>query len=57
MQTNTGASFVVIHHLSPDFKSLMDQLLSRNTDMKILFVEDNMLIEPNTIYHYLMSNS
>ena len=28
---NTGAAYVVIQHLSPDYKSLMDELLSRCT--------------------------
>ncbi|MEM8837429.1 MAG: chemotaxis protein CheB, partial [Pseudomonadota bacterium] len=28
-------AFVVIQHLSPDFKSMMDELLARHTDMKI----------------------
>jgi Chemotaxis response regulator containing a CheY-like receiver domain and a methylesterase domain len=28
---NTGAAYVVITHLSPDFKSIMDELLARRT--------------------------
>lgn len=42
--------FVVIQHLSPDFKSLMDELLSRHTRMKIVRVEQEALIEPASIY-------
>jgi two-component system CheB/CheR fusion protein len=42
--------FVVIQHLSPDFKSLMDELLSRHTRMKIVRVEDEATIEPAAIY-------
>ena len=31
MPTNTGFSFVVVQHLSPDHKSLMAELLSKHT--------------------------
>ena len=30
---NTGMAFVVVQHLSPDFKSLMDELLARHTEL------------------------
>ena len=35
LPARTGAAFVVVQHLSPDFKSLMDELLSRFTDLAI----------------------
>ena len=35
MSPDSGMAFVVIQHLSPDFKSLMDDLLSRHTTMPI----------------------
>lgn len=47
---DTGMGFVVIQHLSPDFKSLMDELLARHTDLPIHPVEDGMPVEPNNIY-------
>ncbi len=47
---DTGMAFVIIQHLSPDFKSLMDELLARHTGMPIRRVEDGILIEPNAIY-------
>lgn len=50
MPPETGMAFVVVQHLSPDFKSLMDELLARHTDMKIFRVEDGMPVEPNGIY-------
>src|SRR5262245_13239937 len=31
MPEDTGMAFVVIQHLSPDFKSVMDELLARRT--------------------------
>ena len=50
MPPDTGMAFVVIQHLSPDFKSLMDELLSRHTQITIHRVEDGMTVEPNSIY-------
>ncbi|MEI8094347.1 MAG: chemotaxis protein CheB [Spirochaetales bacterium] len=47
---DTGLAFVVIQHLSPDYKSLMDELLARQTKLKILVIEDSMPLEPNTIF-------
>ena len=46
----TGMAFVVVQHLSPDFKSLMDELLARHTDLPILLVENGMRVEPDHIY-------
>lgn len=50
MPPHTGLAFVVVQHLSPDFKSLMDELLSRHTKIAIHRVTDGMLVEPNAIY-------
>ncbi len=50
MPSDSGLAFVVIQHLSPDFKSLMDELLSRRTPIAIHRVEDKMVVEPNAIY-------
>jgi two-component system CheB/CheR fusion protein len=47
---NTGMAFVIVQHLSPDFKSLMVELLTRHTKMPVLRVEDQMVVEPNTVY-------
>lgn len=47
---DTGMAFVVVQHLSPDFKSVMDELLSRHTAMEIHRVEDGMPVAPNSIY-------
>ncbi len=47
---STGIGFVVIQHLSPDYKSLMDELLARYTKLRILKAKDGMLVEPDTIY-------
>jgi len=50
MPADSGAAFVVIQHLSPDFKSLMKELLERYTKMKVYRVEDGMVLKPNCIY-------
>lgn len=50
MPADTGMTFIVIQHLSPDFKSLMVELLSKKTEMPVKRAEDGMIVEPNTIY-------
>lgn len=47
---DSGIGFVVIQHLSPDYKSLMDELLARHTKLNIRKADDNMLVEADTIY-------
>jgi two-component system CheB/CheR fusion protein len=50
MPADTGMAFVVIQHLSPDFKSLMSELLKRFTTMQAIPVMDSECIQANTIY-------
>ncbi|HIJ94387.1 MAG TPA: GAF domain-containing protein [Desulfuromonadales bacterium] len=50
MPPDTGMAFVVIQHLSPDFKSLMDDLLSRHTSMPIHRVTNGIELTPDNIY-------
>jgi two-component system CheB/CheR fusion protein len=47
---DTAMAFVVVQHLSPDFKSLMDELLGRHTELPIHLVEDAMLVEAGHVY-------
>jgi two-component system CheB/CheR fusion protein len=47
---NPGMAFVVIQHLSPDFRSLMDELLARHTSLPIHLVEDGMRVEADHVY-------
>ena len=47
---DSGMAFVVVQHLSPDFKSLMDEILSRRTKLPVLLVEDGVRVEANRIY-------
>jgi two-component system CheB/CheR fusion protein len=50
LPADTGMSFVVVQHLSPDFRSLMDELIARHSAMTVVVVEDGMRVEPNHIY-------
>lgn len=47
---DSGVAFVVIQHLSPDFKSLMNEILGRRTQMGIQIAEEGMALQPNSIY-------
>jgi len=46
----TGMAFVIVQHLSPDFKSLMDELLGRHTALPIHLVENGMPVEADHVY-------
>ena len=50
LPNDTGMAFVIIQHLSPDFRSLMPELLAKHTGMKIYTAEDKQMIKPNCIY-------
>jgi two-component system, chemotaxis family, CheB/CheR fusion protein len=50
MSEKTGLAFVVIQHLSPDYKSLMDELLARHTRIPIQIAKDGTKVEPDNIY-------
>lgn len=47
---DTGFSFIVIQHLSSDHKSLMAELLSKHTAMKVVEATDNTPVEPDCVY-------
>ena len=50
MPEKTGMAFAVVQHLSPDFKSLTDELLARRTRIPIHAVEDGADIRRDSIY-------
>src|SRR6516164_3989186 len=51
MPQRSGLAFVIVQHLSPEFKSLMSELLSRgHTSMALHHVEHGMQLEPDLIY-------
>lgn len=45
-----GLSYVVVQHLSPTYRSMMAQLLSRETQMPVLEIQDGAKPEPNVVY-------
>ncbi|EAQ80410.1 chemotaxis protein CheB [Blastopirellula marina] len=50
MPYDSGMAFIVVQHLSPDFKSVMDELLARQTKIPIYRVTDGIEVKPNSIY-------
>jgi two-component system CheB/CheR fusion protein len=50
LPNNPGAAFVVLQHLSPDFPSLMPELLQRRTSMQVEQIKDGAQLHPNHIY-------
>ncbi len=45
-----NVAYVVVQHLSPEFKSMMGEILGKLTDLQIKPVIDQMELEPDTIY-------
>lgn len=50
MPAKNGLVFVVVQHLSPDYKSLMVELLSKRTEMRVFRAEEGMAVVPDVIY-------
>lgn len=50
MPVDTGMAFIIVQHLSPDYKSMMVELLSQKTKMNVLKIENGMEVLPNTVY-------
>ena len=50
MPEKSNLAFIVIQHLSPDYKSLMVELLSKKTKIPVLRSADGMQVKPNHIY-------
>ena len=50
MSADSGAAFVVVQHLSPDFESLMGELLAHNTRMPVVRIVDGVEVLANTLY-------
>ncbi len=50
LPVDTGMSFVVIQHLATGQESMLPEILSRSTKMKVLQVTDGMKVEKNHVY-------
>lgn len=50
LRSDLGVAVVVIQHLSPDHKSMMDDLLSKHTFMPVKLAEEGMPIAANHVF-------
>ena len=50
MQDKSGMAFVIIQHLSPDYKSMMAEILSKFTTMPVREAVDGIQVEANHVY-------
>jgi len=50
MSPEANIAFVIIQHLSPNFKSIMASLLAKHTRMAVSEIEDGTTIAPNCVY-------
>lgn len=50
MPSNGNLSFVIIQHLSSDYKSLLVELVARHTNMQVVEAKQDVTVEKNCIY-------
>ncbi len=50
MPSNGNLSFIIIQHLSPDYKSLLVELISKHTFMKVREAGHNLPVEKSCVY-------
>ena len=50
LPSDTGMSFIYVQHLSPDHKSLLVQILSKATKMKVQEIDDMDKIKPDNVF-------
>ncbi len=48
--SDTGMAFLVVQHMDPTQKALLPELLQRATDMPVQEAQQNMPIQPNSVY-------
>lgn len=47
---NTGMAFIYVQHLSPDHKSLLTEILSQKTKMRVQEIDDMDKIKPDNVF-------
>ena len=47
---DTGMAFVLVQHLDPEHKSMLTELISKKTVMRVSEVTNGMTVEPNHVY-------
>jgi chemotaxis response regulator CheB len=50
LPSDTGLSFIIVHHQMADGRSLLVEILPRFTAMPVLFVEDGVIMQANHVY-------
>ncbi|HKW63747.1 MAG TPA: chemotaxis protein CheB [Candidatus Acidoferrum sp.] len=50
LATDTGMAFVLVQHLDPEHHSMLTELLSKKTSMRVKEVTNGMTVEPNNVY-------
>jgi two-component system, chemotaxis family, CheB/CheR fusion protein len=50
LPADTGMAFIYVQHLSPDHKSLLSEILSKKTRMKVQEIDEMDKIKPNNIF-------
>jgi len=48
--SDCGAAFVLVHHVDPDHKSLMADLLAKHTSMPVVLAEDESQVQADHVY-------
>src|SRR5574344_396931 len=50
LPSNTGFPYIIVQHLSPDYKSMTSEILGKYTEMPVFEVQDGMEIRPDCVY-------
>lgn len=50
LPADTGMAFIYVQHLSPDHKSMLTEILSKKTQMKVQDIDDMDKIKPNNVF-------
>jgi len=50
LPSDTGMAFIYVQHLSPDHKSMLTDILSKHTAMKVQEIHEMDEIKPNTVF-------
>ena len=50
LPANTGMAYIYVQHLSPDHKSMLTEILSKKTEMKVQEIDDMDLIQPDNLF-------
>lgn len=45
-----GVAYVVVQHLSPDYRSMMNELLARKSSLPMRHITDGLVLERDTVY-------